>query len=394
MQTAILQSILDNDFYKFTMQQGVIMLYPYAEARYAFINRGKHSYPPGFAKALQEAVDAMKNLRLTPDEKEFLRVNCPYLTPVYLDFLEGYRYDPSELTISQQGDQVEVEITGKWYRTILWEVPVMSLICELFYQLSGAHRISDQEIVDKTHQKAESYKQLGITIAEFGSRRRYSYEVHDLVMRSLTHYGAGTFIGSSNVHMAMRYKTKPIGTHAHEWFMYHAAQYGFKMANALGLEHWTQVYRGDLGIALSDTYTTEIFFRQFDKMYSKLFDGVRHDSGDPLIFADKVIAHYTRMGINPVTKTIIFSDALDYEKVARIVEHCKNRISMSFGIGTSLTNDVGPAPMNIVIKMTAARPENENWTPVVKLSDEHGKYTGDQSAIELAKAILGIDTDK
>jgi nicotinate phosphoribosyltransferase len=212
-------------------------------------------------------------------------------------------------------------------------------------------------------------------------------------MHSLTQYCGGTFIGSSNLHMAMRYQTKPIGTHAHEWFMYHAAQYGFKMANAIGLEHWTQVYRGDLGIALSDTYTTEVFFRQFDKMYSKLFDGVRHDSGDPLLFADKVIAHYTRMGISPASKTIIFSDGLDYEKVARIVDHCRGRIGMSFGIGTSLTNDVGPSPMNIVIKMTAARPENEHWTPVVKLSDEHGKHTGEETAIALAKAILEIDRD-
>jgi nicotinate phosphoribosyltransferase len=393
MQTDMLQSILDNDFYKFTMQQGAFMLYPYAEARYSFINRGKHSFPAGFAAALQTAVDAMKNLCLTPAEKEFLRITCPYLTPVYLDFLEGYRYDPSEVTISQEGGDVKVEISGRWYRTILWEVPVMSLICELFYVMSGMSRISDQEVVEKTRQKAESYKQLGITIAEFGSRRRHSYDVHDLVMHSLTQYCGGTFIGSSNLHMAMRYQTKPIGTHAHEWFMYHAAQYGFKMANAIGLEHWTQVYRGDLGIALSDTYTTEVFFRQFDKMYSKLFDGVRHDSGDPLLFADKVIAHYTRMGISPASKTIIFSDGLDYEKVARIVDHCRGRIGMSFGIGTSLTNDVGPSPMNIVIKMTAARPENEHWTPVVKLSDEHGKHTGEETAIALAKAILEIDRD-
>lgn len=173
--------------------------------------------------------------------------------------------------------------------------------------------------------------------------------------------------------------------------MFHAARYGFKMANALGLEHWVQVYRGDLGIALSDTYTTEVFFNQFDKMFSKLFDGVRHDSGDPLLFADKVITHYQRMGIDPTTKTIIFSDALNYEKVARIADYCDGKIGMSFGIGTNLTNDVGLDAMNIVIKMTEAYPQYGEWTEVVKLSDEKGKYTGDEKMISLAKTILDIN---
>jgi nicotinate phosphoribosyltransferase len=173
--------------------------------------------------------------------------------------------------------------------------------------------------------------------------------------------------------------------------MFHAAKYGFKMANSMGLEHWVQVYRGDLGIALSDTYTTDVFFKQFDKMFAKLFDGVRHDSGDPLQFADKVIQHYQRLGIDPVSKTIIFSDALNYDKVARIAEHCKGRIGISFGIGTNLTNDFGPVPMNIVIKMSEALPQDDEWTEVVKLSDEHGKYTGTEHMINLAKTILHID---
>ncbi len=391
MRTNILTSILDNDFYKFTMQQGVITLFPYAKARYAFINRGKHSFPAGFANILRKAVDDMALLQLSKQEKDFLRITCPYLSPVYLDFLEGYRYDPSEVKITQERDQLHVSVEGAWYRTILWEVPLMSLICELYYLSTNADRISDEAVMERTRNKIENYLHLGVTVAEFGTRRRHSSAVHHLVMKALKEYGDGSFIGSSNVHMAMSYQTKPIGTHAHEWFMFHAARYGVKMANALGLEHWTQVYRGDLGIALSDTYTTEVFFKQFDKMFSKLFDGVRHDSGDPLLFADKVIAHYQQMGIAPITKSIIFSDALNYDKVARIAAHCRNRIGMSFGIGTSLTNDAGPAALNIVIKMTAACPEGEGWTPVVKLSDEHGKYTGDEQAIVLAKAILEID---
>ncbi|WP_217902344.1 nicotinate phosphoribosyltransferase [Siphonobacter sp. BAB-5385] len=267
----------------------------------------------------------------------------------------------------------------------------MSLICELYYPLNHLERISDAEVIENTRQKIENYRDLNVTVAEFGTRRRHSYGVHRLVLQALQQYGAGSFVGTSNVHMAMLYQTKPIGTHAHEWFMFHAARYGFKMSNALGLEHWVQVYRGDLGIALSDTYTTDVFFQQFDKMFSKLFDGVRHDSGDPLEFADKVIQHYQGMGINPLSKTITFSDSLNYEKVARIAEHCRGRIGMSFGIGTSLTNDVGPKAMNIVIKMTEAQPGEGEWTEVVKLSDEKGKYTGSERMIHLAKEILHIE---
>lgn len=391
IQSDSLLSILDNDFYKFTMQQGVIRLFPGARAKYGFINRGKHSFPLEFSEALRNAVDQMASLKLSANEKNFLQVTCPYLDPVYLDFLEGYRYNPNEVIIEQKGDQLEVRVEGAWYRTILWEVPLMSLISELYYIQNGLERVSDDAVMDITRKKIESYKNLGVTVAEFGTRRRYSYQVHRLVMQALKQHGGDTFIGSSNVHMAMLHQTKPIGTHAHEWFMFHAARYGFKMANVLGLEHWVQVYRGDLGIALSDTYTTEVFFNQFDKMFSKLFDGVRHDSGDPLLFADKVIAHYQRLGIDPVTKTIIFSDALNYDKVARIAEYCRGRIGMSFGIGTNLTNDAGPDALNIVIKMTDAHPQYGEWTKVVKLSDEKGKYTGDENMINLAKTILEIN---
>lgn len=386
-----LNSILDNDFYKFTMQHCVIKLFPKARARYKFINRGKHSFPPGFDKLLRQAVDDMQYLQLSQEEKDFLAVTCPYLDPTYLDFLQGYRYNPAEIHIAQQGDQLEVHADGYWYRTILWEVPLMSLICELYYEATGQQRVPDEEVIAITRAKIERYKDLNITIADFGTRRRHSLAVQKLVVQTLRQYGGNTFIGTSNVHLAMRNGVKPVGTHAHEWFMFHAAKYGFKMANMLGLEHWVQVYRGDLGIALSDTYTTPVFFEQFDKKFAKLFDGVRHDSGDPLVFADNTIQHYQGKGINPLSKTIIFSDGLDYKKVAAIAAHCRGKIGMSFGIGTNFTNDVGLTPLNIVVKMYEALPEDApRWTPVVKLSDEKGKYTGDEHMIALAKEMLEL----
>lgn len=387
---ARLTSLLDNDFYKFTMQHGVISLFPKSKVKYRFINRGKHMLPPGFAASLQASVNNMANLKLTTSEKEFLSVTCPYLDPTYLDFLQGYKYNPAEVVIEEINGEVNISIEGYWYRAILWEVPLLCLISETYYKLLNEERKTNDEIISLTAEKIQKYKALGITIAEFGTRRRHSYEVHKLVVETLRQFGEGTFVGSSNVHFAMTNSLKPIGTHAHEWFMYHAARYGFKMANSMALENWVAVYRGDLGIALSDTYTSTVFYEQFDKMFTKLFDGVRHDSGDPILFAKQTINHYRQMGMNPLSKTIVFSDALNYEKVARIADYCRDKIGMSFGIGTNLTNDVGLQPMNIVIKMTEALPEGGRWTPVVKLSDETGKYTGEPTMIELAKKVLNI----
>jgi len=371
------------------MQQCVLKLFPRAKARYRFINRGTHSFPNGFAEQLRHSVDAMSSLKLTKEEKRWLCNNCPYLDPVYMDFLEGYCYNPLEVKISQAGDKLDVFIEGLWYRTILWEVPLLCLISEIFFAMQQMQRENDEQVVEKTRNKIEAYGDLDVTVAEFGTRRRHSFNVHQLVVAALKKYGK-TFVGTSNVHLAMVNETKPIGTQAHEWFMFHAAKYGFKMANTMAMEHWVDVYRGDLGIALSDTFTTDEFYAVFDKKFTKLFDGVRQDSGDPIEFADKTIEHYKRMGIDPLSKTIIFSDSLDIEKVKRIAVYCRDRIGMSFGIGTNFTNDVGLKPMNIVIKMTEALPEAEPWTAVVKLSDVVGKHSGDARTIELAKEILGI----
>lgn len=390
-----IESILDNDFYKFTMQNAVVNLYPKAKAKYAFINRGYHRFPPGFGEILKSEIKKLEELKLTVEEKKFLAKSCPYLPPTYLDFLQGFRYDADEVKVSQDGSDLKVEIEGYWYRTILWEVPIMFLICELYYQQPQViseigTRKSNEQVAVTAKNKIEQYKSLGVTIADFGTRRRHSYEVQKIVVESMIRNGSGCFIGTSNVHLAMISGTRPIGTHAHEWFMFHAAKYGFKMSNPLALENWVQIYRGDLGIALSDTYTSDVFFRAFDKKFSKLFDGIRHDSGDPVEFSRKAIQHYKSLGIDPVSKTIIFSDALDFDKVKIIAEACKGRIGASFGIGTNFTNDVGLTPLNIVIKMTDTHPEHGEWNHVVKLSDEKGKYTGDPETIELAKIILNI----
>lgn len=386
----VFQSILDNDFYKFTMQNAVVKLYPNTVARYKFINRGEHEFPIGFDVALRKEIENMSQLSLTRAEKEFLKKTCPYLSPAYLDFLQGYRYDPSEVVVHQSGSDLEVTVQGYWYRTILWEVPLLALISELYYKMTFSERFSDEEIIKNTKEKSKIYLDLGVNVAEFGTRRRHSYEVHKLVCETLKREGGASYVGTSNVHFAMTTGVKPIGTHAHEWFMYHGARFGFKLANGIGLERWVNVYYGDLGIALSDTYTTDVFLRQFNKKLAKLFDGVRHDSGDPVEFAYKIINHYEKMGINPLHKTIIFSDGLNSQKVEKITRATQGKIGISFGIGTNLTNDVGLRPMNIVMKLIAVSEPDIPWTNVVKLSDEVGKHTGEPGMIALAQQILEI----
>jgi len=382
--------LTDNDLYKFTMQHAVVKLFPYAKVRYRFINRGQTKFPEGFGENLRKQIHQMADIALTVDEKQFLARKCYYLPPTYLDFLSGYRYDPSEVGIIQTGNEVNISIEGFWYRTILWEVPLMAMVSELYFKMTNAETWDEAKILSVAQQKATKFNMLGINVADFGTRRRYSFKNQDRIVNTMLTYGRPSFMGTSNVYFAMKYNLIPIGTHAHEWFMFHAAKYGFKMANKLSLENWVDVFRGDLGIALSDTFTTDVFFRSFDTKFAKLFDGVRHDSGDPIEFADKTIAHYKSLRIDPESKTIVFSDGLDPDTVDTIVKHCRGRIKMSFGIGTNLTNDVGVKPLNIVIKITDARPEGQDWISTVKLSDVSGKYTGDLETINLAKSILRI----
>ncbi len=388
----MIQSILDNDLYKLTMQNAVIKLFPNAKVRYQFINRGNTQFPDGFGEELRKEIVKMAEIGLTDDEKQYLIKNCYYLPPTYTDFLKGYRFDPSEVGIIQNDGDLQVSIEGLWYRTILWEVPLMAAISELYFKMTNAETRKVSEIEETMRSKAKFFNMKGVKVADFGTRRRFSFENHDRLVRELSTYGTASFIGTSNVYLAKKYDVKPIGTHAHEWFMFMSAKYGFKMSNRMALEHWVDVYRGDLGIALSDTLTTDVFFHSFDTKFAKLFDGVRQDSGDPIAFVDKTFNHYTRLRIDPKTKTIVFSDSLNPEKVEEIADYCLDKFRASFGIGTNLTNDVGVKPLNIVIKITAAKPYSEDdWIPTVKLSDTKGKYTGNEETIDLCKRVLRID---
>ncbi len=387
----MIQSVLDNDLYKFTMQQAVHRLYPRAEARYEFINRGRTPFPDDFARALRDGIEQMADLRLSEDQKQFLQTRCLYLTPVYLDFLGSYRYDPGEVTVKGRDGDLSVTIQGPWYRTILWEVPVMAVISELFFRMTGGSTLSSRDLDARDQRKATAFSEQGVRFADFGTRRRYSAQNHERVIQNLLRQPGSGLIGTSNVHLAHAFDIQPIGTLAHEWFMFHAVLCGYPMANTAAMDAWIRVFQGDLGIALTDTYTTDVFLSGFNTFYAKLFDGVRQDSGDPLAFIETMIRHYERLGIDPSIKTLVFSDGLDVGRAIQIHQVCRGRVRDAYGIGTSLTNDVGVTPLNMVIKLTACRVSSDKpWRRTVKLSDDRGKHTGDPQEIRHCLRVLEL----
>lgn len=385
----IIKHFTDNDLYKFSVMLAIQKLYPWAYVKYAFTNRGGTQFPEGFAERMREEVAAMADLKLTQEEKKFVKTKCYFFDPVFVDFLEGFRYKPEEVTIVQEGGDLSVIIEGYWYRTVLWEVPLLAIISELYFKMTGA---TPAAVEEKAVVKAKALSGIEADYSEFGTRRRFSFEVQDKVVGALKAHSGEYFKGTSNVYLAMKYNTTPIGTMPHEWFMYHGAIYGYRSANIKGLEAWVDVYDGSLGIALTDTYTTDAFFDSFSLKHAKLFDGVRHDSSDPLVFADKAIRFYEKNRIDPTSKTLVFSDSLNLESVKAIKNHVAGRMHDTYGIGTFFSNDVGVKPLNIVIKLTDVKvhKKDSNYLKAVKLSDVAGKHTGDEREIDLSLRTMGL----
>ncbi len=387
----MIQSILDNDLYKFTMQQAVHMLYPRAQVEYEFTNRGNTPFPDGFASRLKTKIEEMASLSLSKEQKTYLEDTCYFLTPVYLDFLETYSYDPREVSINQDKGDFSLLVKGPWYRTILWEVPLMALISETFFSMTAPGTLPLKDIKTINKSKAAILAENNVRFADFGTRRRFSSNTQKMMITDILSNKHNTLIGTSNVHLAKEFNIKPIGTMAHEWVMFHAALVGYKMANTLAKDAWIKVFKGDLGIVLTDTYTTDVFLSSFDTYNAKLFDGVRHDSGDPIDFINKIIHHYEKHRVDPSTKTIVFSDGLNIDKAVAIHNECKGKIRDSYGIGTNLTNDVGEIPLNIVIKLSRCQTgPGKPWQHTVKLSDDKGKNTGNQSEVETCMKILNV----
>ena len=390
---AIIQSVLDTDLYKFTTSYAYSKLYPRAYGQFRFIDRGKTTYPQGFAEELKKEIQEMSKLALTKDEASFLSRELPYLPPTYIDFVRGFRFDPEEVKVEQDAEgHLSIIAEGLLYRVTLWETPILALVSELYYKMLGAQ--PDMEYTERTIiSKARKLAEHGITFSMFGMRRRFSAAIEDRVTELLKEHAAGYLFGTSNVYYAYKHGLRVSGTHPHEWIQFHGAMFGYKMANYMAMEDWINVYDGDLGTVLTDTYTTDVFMRNFSKKHAMLFTSLRHDSGDPLQFTEKVVARYRELRVDPTIKYIIFSDGLDPERAIEIANYCKGRIGASFGIGTNFSNDVGNGvrPMNIVMKLWKCKmTEKERWNPCVKLSDVDGKHTGEPEEIELAQRTLGL----
>ena len=333
-------SILDTDLYKFTVSYAYMKMFPNAECTFTFKDRNNIKRSEEFLNAFKNKIRQYELVHLTDEEYNWLTTNdsISFIPPHYWEWLMSFRFDMDKMNIYLDEDGVLcVDVTDKCYKASLYEIPVLFSIPEV----NNAGKLIDWErTIYKLKEKVEIANKEGMFFSEFGTRRRFSYDVQDKIIGYLKD-NAKTCVGTSNVHFAMKYDMTPIGTHPHEWFMFHGAQFGYKNANYFALENWVNVYDGDLGIALSDTYTSDVFFRNFSLKHAKLFDGVRQDSGDEYEFIDKTINFYINKGINYHNKTIVFSNALDFPKAVKIFKYCQEKeINASFGIGTNITCDV------------------------------------------------------
>ena len=388
----IISSILDTDLYKFTTSYAYSKLFPRAYGEFEFVDRNNGDYPKGFDRLLKKELEQMANLSLTAGEEAFIRKQMPYLPPIYIDFLKGFRFDPSELDIRLEESKLKIKASGLLYRVTLWETPILATVSELWFREAGQH--PDVKYMEKAAiDKAIRMKEHGITFSLFGMRRRFSFDVEDRVTELLKQHAGESLFGTSSVYMAYKHHINVSGTHPHEWVQFHGSIYGYKMANYMSMEDWINVYDGDLGTVLTDTYTTDVFLRNFSKKHAALFTSLRHDSGDPFLFADKVIQRYEELRVNPKMKYLVFSDSLNVDKAIEIKEYCGDRIGVTFGIGTNLTNDVSAEikSLNIVMKLFRCKmTAKEEWQECVKLSDVEGKYTGSEREIALVKETLGL----
>ena len=388
----IVQNLLDTDFYKLTMMQAVLHNYPNVEVEWEFRCRNAEDLTPYLAE-IRYQIERLAEISITADQLAFLE-RIPFLKPDFIRFLSLFRFNLRYVQTSIEDGQLCIRLRGPWLHVILYEIPLLAIISEVRnryrYREVVLEQASEQlyRKLDWLKGEASSSELAGFQVADFGTRRRFSYRVQEQMVHILKRDFPGRFVGTSNVHLAREFDLKPIGTMAHEWLMAHQ-QLGPRLIDSqiAALDCWVREYRGLLGIALTDCITTDAFLRDFDLYFAKLFDGLRHDSGDPLLWAEKAIQHYEKLGIDPRSKTLVFSDGLNLEKSLRLYRALHGRIQVSFGICTNLTCDIpGVEPMNIVIKMTAC-----NGQPVAKISDTPGKtQCRDDNFVDYLKHVFRV----
>lgn len=378
----IIESLLDTDLYKFTMMQAVLHQFPAARVEYRFKCRNPGVQLAPFVEEIREEIRGLCSLQFTDDELQYLS-HLRFIKSDFIDFLGLFRLNEKYIQVQAlPSGEIEVNINGPWLHTIPFEIPVLAIINEVYFRATqpkpdyaqGFKRL-EAKVAMLTGEELS-----GCKIADYGTRRRFSKQWQEEVLvylqSKLTGKGAANFVGTSNVYFAYKLNMIPLGTMAHE-FLQACQSLGPRLRDSqiFGLESWAREYRGDLGIALSDVYGVKAFLRDFDLYFCKLFDGARHDSGDPFEWGEMILDHYWANRVNPRTKTLIFSDGLNIPRVLELYQRFKGRCGLSFGVGTNLTNDLGYEPLQIVLKMVRC-----NGQPVAKVSDTPGKGMCDDEA--------------
>ena len=386
-------SILDTDLYKFSTSYAYMKLYPEAEGTFTFCDRNKVVHSKEFLEALKMEFAKLTRLSLTLAEKKWCISRIPYIPLIYWEWLSQFHFDLDKIIcwLDNEG-HLHIEVTDNLYKVTLYEVPILAIVSELYSRSQGAVNVS--EAIDKLDAKINLANEHGLKFSEFGTRRRYSAHLHELIVERLKEKCPINCVGTSNVYFAMKYNMTPIGTFPHEWIMFHGASWGYQEANYLGMRDWVRTYDGNLGIFLMDTYTSKVGLKNMSLKFAKLFDGVRQDSGDEYEIGNLVIKRYKELGIDPTTKTIVFSNALNFDKYLDIHNYFRGRIRVSAGIGTNLTNDTEFKAANIVMKLSKCRiNKNQEWRKCIKISDDLGKHLGDDKEFEIANHVLDLQFD-
>ena len=387
----IITHFTDDDLYKFTMCCAVIDNFPRAQVKYTFTDRDDTVYPEGFAQELTAQIAALESVVITEEEIDFMRRRCNYIPGWFYTYLKGYRFNSRCVKAWQDGEgHLHVDIEGSWADTIFFEVKILAIISELYYILTGQDRHFDYKAYyEKSYGKGRRLLEAGCIYSDFGTRRRASFEAEDTVVRAMKDAARsgeweGRFVGTSNVYLAMKHDVLPVGTMAHEFICAIGGMYGPQMANHIAMDLWRNTFRGALGTYLYDSFGWDIFSLNFSEDFANLFKGLRVDSGDNYGELMKIVEKYRSLGIDPRTKQVIFSNALDTAAAIEIQQYAKEYCQPSFGIGTHFTNDFdGVKPMNIVIKLIAAK-ITESWSfynDTCKISEDEGKHTGNPEVV-------------
>lgn len=376
MTDRIITSLLDTDLYKLTMMQTVLHRYPDAIVEHKFHCRNKDVDLRPLMPLIREQIDELCELSFLDTELDYLRRRLHFLKRDFIQFLKVFRFDRSQISIHATDNGLEITTFGPWWQTILYEIYVLSIVNEIYFR----EKVREMKDCEVYNIEEEGFRRLdeklavikdadGFVFTDFGTRRRFTKEWQYQVVDYCRKVVPERMFGTSNLFLARELDIVPIGTMAHEYLQaFQAFDYQLVNSQKAALEAWVQEYRGDLGIALTDVIGIDAFLKDFDLYFAKLFDGVRHDSGDPYVWGDKVIEHYKKLDIDPKTKLLVFSDGLTFPKALELFNYFKGNIRTSFGIGTNLTNDVGLKPLNIVMKMVRC-----NGKPVAKISDSEGK---------------------